>query len=56
VSASGVAGTEGRASYVLTPIPASAEAIKSPDTPAFVRSPYGLDATKDGQGRCTSSN
>ncbi len=57
VSASGVAGTEGRASYVLTPIPADAESIKSESLPAFARSPYGVEASpKDAEGRCTNPN
>ena len=51
VAASGVSGTEGRATYVLAPIPVDAAAIKNTDTPpAFVRSPYGI------VGNCTSPN
>jgi hypothetical protein len=57
VSASGVSGTEGRASYVLTPIPADSDSIKSESVPAFARSPYGVQSSpKDGEGRCTNSN
>lgn len=42
VAASGVSGTEGRASYVLAPVPVDSAAIKKVDTPpAFVVSPYG---------------
>jgi hypothetical protein len=42
VAASGVAGTEGRATFVLAPIPVDAGAITNIDSPpAFVRSPYG---------------
>lgn len=42
VAASGVAGTEGRATFVLAPIPADAGAISAKDVfPAFGISPYG---------------
>ena len=42
VAASGVAGTEGRATFVLDPVPASAAAIKAVDVPpAFQISPFG---------------
>ncbi|NWG74471.1 MAG: hypothetical protein HXY24_07660 [Rubrivivax sp.] len=42
VAASGVAGTEGRASFAgLLSVPA--DAVKSETTPAFVRSPYGVE-------------
>jgi hypothetical protein len=51
VAASGVSGTEGRATYVLPPIPADAAAIKNKDVPpAFVRSPFGTAAD------CTNPN
>jgi hypothetical protein len=51
VAASGVAGTEGRATYVLAPIPVDAASIKNKDVPpAYVRSPYGV------VGNCTSPN
>ena len=43
VSASGVSGSEGRATYLIAPVPVLAEALKTVDSsPAFVRSPYGL--------------
>lgn len=42
VAASGVAGTEGRATFLLEPIPADAAAIGAKDVfPAFGISPYG---------------
>jgi hypothetical protein len=42
VSASGVSGTEGRATFVLPPVPADAAAINNPNVrPAFAVSPYG---------------
>jgi len=45
VSASGVSGTEGRATYLLAPVPVDAAAIKKTDSaPAFITSPYGLVA------------
>jgi hypothetical protein len=43
VAASGVSGTEGRATYVLAPLPVAALAITTVDvTPAFQKSPYGV--------------
>lgn len=51
VAASGVAGTEGRATYVLAPVPVEAAAISNVAvTPAFVVSPYGQ------VGSCTNPN
>ena len=51
VSASGVSGTEGRASYAVYPVPADAASIKNKDaSPAFVNSPYGDVAS------CTNPN
>jgi hypothetical protein len=51
VAASGVAGTEGRATYVLAPIPVDAASLKNKDvSPAYVRSPYGV------VGNCSSPN
>lgn len=51
VAASGVSGTEGRATYRLTPIPADAAAITNKDVaPAFVVSPYGTATS------CSSAN
>lgn len=51
VAASGVAGTEGRATYVLAPVPVDATAITNKLVPpAFVRSPYGI------VGSCLSPN
>lgn len=42
VSASGIAGTEGRAVYTLSPVPVDAAQIRNTNSsPAFVRSPYG---------------
>lgn len=42
VAASGVAGTEGRATFLLEPIPVDAAAISAKDVfPAFGNSPYG---------------
>lgn len=42
VSASGIAGTEGRAVYTLSPVPVDAAQIRNTNaTPAFVVSPYG---------------
>ena len=42
VSASGVSGSEGRASYFIAPIPVDAVSIaKTTSAPAFVVSPYG---------------
>lgn len=43
VSASGIAGTEGRAVYTLSPVPVDAAQIKNTNgSPAFVVSPYGV--------------
>jgi hypothetical protein len=51
VSASGVSGTEGRATYVVAPVPADAESIKNVDvTPAYAVSPYGTATS------CTDPN
>jgi hypothetical protein len=42
VAASGVAGTEGRATYLVAPVPVDAASIKNKDvSPAYVVSPYG---------------
>jgi hypothetical protein len=42
VTASGVSGTEGRATYLVAPIPPDAASIKNKDAaPAYVFSPYG---------------
>ncbi len=41
VSASGVAGSEGRDSRLVAPVPADAASIKSTDAPAYIVSPYG---------------
>ena len=41
VSASGVAGSEGRDSRLVAPVPADSASIKSTDTPAYSVSPYG---------------
>lgn len=42
VTASGIAGTEGRATYLMDPIPVDANAIRNTSNPpAFVVSPYG---------------
>jgi hypothetical protein len=44
VAASGVSGTEGRATYVLSPVPAVATAFTTTtSSPAFQFSPYGLE-------------
>lgn len=46
VSASGIAGTEGRAVYNLSPVPVDAAQVRNTSaTPAFVRSPYGTSAS-----------
>jgi hypothetical protein len=46
VSASGVAGTEGRASYLVAPVPVDAASIKNKDIPpADQVSPYGIAAS-----------
>lgn len=50
VSASGVSGSEGRATYLVAPVPVSAEAIAAPTPPAFAVSPYGVQAS------CTNPN
>lgn len=51
VSASGVSGTEGRASYLLAPVPVDAASIGNTDVaPAYVVSPYGVI------GSCTNPN
>ncbi len=51
VAASGVSGTEGRATYIFAPVPVDAEAIRNKDRePAFIRSPYGV------AGSCTNPN
>jgi hypothetical protein len=41
VSASGVAGSEGRDSRLVSPVPADSTSGKSTDAPAYVVSPYG---------------
>jgi hypothetical protein len=51
VAASGVSGTEGRAVYVVAPIPVDAASIKNKDVPpAYQISPYGQVAD------CTNAN
>ncbi len=46
VSASGVSGTEGRATFVLAPVPVESAAVNNITTPpAFVTSPYGTATT-----------
>ncbi len=46
VSASGVSGTEGRATFVLAPVPVESGAVNNITTPpAFVTSPYGTATT-----------
>lgn len=46
VSASGVSGTEGRATFVLAPVPVESGAVTNITTPpAFVTSPYGTATT-----------
>jgi hypothetical protein len=43
VAASGIAGTEGRASYALSPVPIDAATLQNINsTPAYVVSPYGV--------------
>jgi hypothetical protein len=43
VAASGVSGTEGRATYLVAPVSADAASIKNKDvSPAYVVSPYGV--------------
>ena len=41
VSASGVGGSEGRASYLVNPVPADSASARSTDAPAYFTSPYG---------------
>ncbi|MEO8806006.1 MAG: Ig-like domain-containing protein [Burkholderiaceae bacterium] len=50
VSASGVAGSEGRDTRLVVPVPADATSIRATDTPAYVVSPYGI------AGSCTDPN
>ena len=51
VTASGIAGTEGRATYNMFPVPVDAASIKNKDVPpAFVVSPYGQASA------CTQAN
>jgi hypothetical protein len=51
VSASGVSGTEGRATYLAAPVPADAASLKNKDvTPAYAVSPYGIATS------CTDPN
>ncbi|CAG1016834.1 hypothetical protein BURC_01542 [Burkholderiaceae bacterium] len=51
VSASGVSGTEGRASYLVAPVPVPTTALTNVQVaPAFIDSPYGLT------GSCTNPN
>ena len=50
VSASGVGGSEGRASYFVAPVPVDAASIKATTPPAFVVSPYG------GASSCANPN
>jgi hypothetical protein len=51
VAASGVSGTEGRAVYVVAPIPVDAASIKNKEVPpAYQTSPYGQVAD------CTNAN
>jgi hypothetical protein len=46
VAASGVSGSEGRATYRLSPVPVPSEALTSEqNAPAFVESPYGVTAS-----------
>ncbi|MEP7296033.1 MAG: hypothetical protein ABI702_07575 [Burkholderiales bacterium] len=46
VAASGVAGSEGRASYLVAPVPVDATALTKTDSaPAFVLSPYGVGSS-----------
>ena len=43
VNASGISGTEGRATYVQDPVPVPVTALTNTQTePAFIRSPYGV--------------
>ena len=50
VSASGVLGTEGRATYLVSPVQVDAASIGAEPPPAYVRSPYGVTTS------CTSPN
>jgi hypothetical protein len=51
VAASGVSGTEGRATYLVAPVSADAASIKNKDVaPAYVVSPYGFATS------CTDPN
>ncbi|MGE4050372.1 MAG: hypothetical protein AB7F38_04850, partial [Piscinibacter sp.] len=51
VTASGIAGTEGRATYLLDPLPVEAAAVRNTSNPpAFVVSPYGTSTD------CTNPN
>lgn len=51
VTASGIAGTEGRATYNLFPVPVDATSIKNVTSPpAYVISPYGTATV------CTNPN
>ena len=46
VTAAGVSGTEGRASYLVAPVPVDGASIKNKDVaPAYVVSPYGRTAS-----------
>jgi hypothetical protein len=60
VAASGVSGTEGRASYLVYPVPADAASLKNKDvTPAYAISPYGIglsDTNADGIVDCRDSD
>ena len=58
VSASGVAGTEGRASYLVAPLPIPAATLTDVLVePAFMLSPYGVVATTvGGQTPCQNPN
>jgi len=51
VSASGVGGTEGRASYLVAPVPVDAASLNNKQiAPAYVVSPYGVSSS------CTNPN
>lgn len=50
VSASGVAGSEGRDSRLVAPVPADSASQKSTDAPAYIVSPYGIASV------CTDPN
>jgi hypothetical protein len=51
VTASGIAGTEGRATYLLDPLPVESAAVRNTaNPPAFVVSPYGVSTD------CTNPN